>query len=123
MELKMKLKERLLEIPMRYRTLREKHGLACDLDVDVDDLKPYLKELCDKDILIEKIEYMCPSCHSTIILDENLLNELLEYGSDFLENEEKYFECDECCGEIYPYANVTGFVFYDIKDEEALNRW
>lgn len=115
MNIKLKLKKRLLEIPDRYRTFREKHKLANDLKVETKYVEFYLNELCEKGILIEKIEYICPNCTKTTILNNDLLEELLDG--------EVTFECENCCDEINPNKNKTGFVYYDVINKEGLINW
>lgn len=47
-------------------------------------------------------------------MDDELLQEILEDG---------YFACDNCMNFINPIKNRTGYVFYDIKNEQALINW
>ena len=118
MNLKEKLKIKLIEIPANYKALREIHRLAKDLDVDWKKLKFYLDELSNKNILEEKIEYICPNCGSTEILNKELLLELIEES-----DEEDCIDCEECCN-TYDYKNnKTGNIFYDVKDYSALKAW
>lgn len=115
MDLKTKLKERLLEIPPRSKAYREKFRLADDLEVEPKDIKPLLKELCEKEILEEKIEYICKRCYYTTILNKELLEEIsTENGS---------FECDNCEGFINSKTDKTGYIFYDVIDDEKLGNW
>lgn len=51
MNIKSKLKKRLLEIPDRYKAFREKHKLADDLKVETKYVEFYLNELSEKGIL------------------------------------------------------------------------
>lgn len=97
MGVKEKLKERLLEIPIRSRAYREKNRLACNLG-----------------IIIEKKEYICTCCSDTTVLSNEDLNNILEEDS---------FMCDNCCEYINPITDVTGFVYYDIEDSNALKGW
>lgn len=55
MNIKLKLKERLLNIPLNYSSFREKHSLASDLNVRAIDIEILLNELCEKNILLRKI--------------------------------------------------------------------
>lgn len=114
MSIKGKLKERLLEIPINHKAFREKCRLASDLNVEVKYIEFYLHELCEKNILLKKIEYICPNCGETTVMDDNLLNEILE---------EEHFECDNCFDFVNPKKNTTGYVYYDIKDKEKLINW
>lgn len=117
MNLKDKLKNRLIELPYNYKSSRELHSLAKYLNINTQNIEPLLKQLVNKDILTEKIQYQCPYCKEVTSLDKNLLNELLE------ENEGETFRCDSCTGYINPETNKTGFVYYDIKDMKGLKEW
>lgn len=114
MNIKTKLKARLLEIPINNSAFREKHRLASDLDIDLKYIEFYLNELVAKNILKEKFQYRCPNCREVTIMDDTLLNEILADG---------LFECDNCMEFINPKNNKTGYVFYDIKDKQALINW
>lgn len=114
---KTKLKERLLEIPFNNKAYREKHSLANDLDTDLETVGALLNELVEKNILKEKIQYICHNCHDTTIMDDELLKEILEEGED------EYFPCDNCMEYINSENDRTGRVFYDVKDKEALKNW
>ena len=114
MNIKQKLKERLLKIPVNYRAFREKHRLADDIGCDCEKVEFYLNELVALDILIEKKQYVCPNCGDTVNMSRETLDEYLEDG---------YFACDNCMNFINPDNNTTGFVYYDIKDREALTNW
>lgn len=46
-------------------------------------------------------------------------NELLE---DII-TEDGCYECDDCSALVNPNKNTTGYVFYDIKNREALLNW
>lgn len=118
MSMKEQLKKRLLEIPINSRAYREKHRLAKDLNIDVKLLEFLLNELVAKNILKEKIQYICPNCRDTSIMDNEMLNEILEES-----DEEKSFSCDNCMDYINPEINRTGYVFYDIKDKQVLIHW
>lgn len=115
MNIKTKLKERLLEIPINDRAFRENYRLARDIDVDIKYIQFYLNELVEKDILKQKFEYRCPNCRETTIMDDKLLNECL--------NENGHFECENCMDYINPNTSKTGFIYYDIKDKQALMNW
>lgn len=114
MSIKTKLKERLLEIPINHKSFREKHRIANDLNIDLKYIELYLNELCEDNILIKKIQYSCPKCGDTTIMDNELLNEIIKDG---------YFECDNCMEFINPNKNITGYVYYDIKDKRLLESW
>lgn len=115
MNVKAKLKARLLEIPINNRAFREKHRLARDIDCDYKIVEFYLNELSENNILTKKPQYSCPNCGDTTTMPDELLNEI--------KNEEGCFECDNCMDFINPTKNVTSYVFYDIKDKEALIKW
>ncbi|EQC1535620.1 hypothetical protein [Clostridium botulinum] len=115
MNIKLKLKEKLLEIPINSRAYREKYRLADDLNIKVEEIKILLDELVEKNILKEKFQYICPTCRDTTIMDNELLQEFII--------EDGCFECDNCCDLINPNKNKTGCVFYDIKNKELLNKW
>ena len=100
MDIKARLKEKLLEIPIRSMAYREKHRLADDLEVESKDIELLLNELCSKNILTEKIEYICPNCRDTTVLDSELLKEMTEEGED------DKFECDNCGDLINPKVNT-----------------
>lgn len=114
MKLKNKLKERLLDIPIKSRAYREKNKLADDLDEDVNNIEFYLNELCSLGIMTEEKQYICNNCGDTTILTNDDLSNLLEDG---------YFMCDNCCEPINPLTDVTGFIYYDIDDVSALEEW
>lgn len=114
MSIKIKLKERLLEIPINHRAFREKHRLADDLKIDLQKVEFYLNELVELNVLIRKIQYVCPTCGDTTIMNNELLKEILEDG---------YFSCDNCSDFINPNKNITGYVYYDIKDKALLVNW
>lgn len=114
MGVKEKLKERLLEIPIRSRAYREKNRLASDLNEDANKIEFYLNELCNLGIIIEKKEYICTCCSDTTVLNNKDLNNILEEDS---------FMYDNCCEYINPITDVTGFVYYDIEDSNALKGW
>ena len=117
MKIKEKLRERLLDIPPRSNAYREKFSLADYLEVDPKEIEPLLNELCEKGILEEKIQYICKRCHETTILDKKLLEELIE------ESEDNCFVCDECENFINPETDKTGYIFYDVLDEQLLKQW
>lgn len=117
MSIKEKLKERLLEIPPRSKAYREKRRLADDLGVEPKDIENLLNELCEKEILEEKIEYICKRCHETTILSKKLLEELTE------ESEDNCFECDNCESFVNPETDKTGYIYYDVLDEKLLTNW
>ena len=112
--IKKKLKERLLEIPFGSRAYREKIILAKDLSIGIKDIEILLNELCDRDILEEQVQYICKKCHDVTIIDKHLLKDLVD------ENEDNCFECDNCGEFINPNTDITGYLFYDIKNEQAL---
>ncbi|WP_125154392.1 hypothetical protein [Clostridium rectalis] len=114
MSIKNKLKERLLEIPINHSAFREKHRLVNDLEIDFKKVEFYLTELVELGILIKKTQYICPNCGDTTTMDNKLLNEVVEDG---------YFECDNCMDFINPNKNITGYVYYDIKDKALLETW
>ena len=111
---KEKLKERLLEIPLNNKSSRGNFRLASDLVIKLSDLEILLNELCNSDILTEKIEYICPTCGDTTILDKDLLEDI---------SEDNCFECDGCTNLVRSIINKTGFKFYDVKDKQALINW
>lgn len=115
MSTKSKLKERLLEIPIRYRAFREYHTLANYINETDDKVKPYLDELCELGILEEKIEYVCPRCHETFILTKELL---IDFSDD-----NGILICDSCEEEINSNSDTTGFIYYDVLDMELLKKW
>ena len=115
MNIKTKLKERLLEIPINSKAYREKYRLAADLDVEPENIESLLNELCEKNILSKKVEYICSTCKSTNILDDELLKEMIV--------EDDCFECDECGDFVNSTQNKTGYIFFDIKDKQALINW
>ncbi|RHW66316.1 hypothetical protein DZC34_03325 [Clostridium botulinum] len=115
MDIKTRLRERLLEIPVNSTAYREKYRLADDLNIKVEEIEPFLNELCEKNILLEKIQYYCPNCRSTTIMDNEILKEFID--------EEDYCECDDCDNFISTNKNKTGCVFYDIKDKQSLIDW
>lgn len=117
MDIKIKLKERLLEIPINDTAFREKHRLANHLKVKLEDVEPLLNELVEKNILKEKIEYKCPTCRDRTVMDQELLEECI------IKDEDNCFECDNCINLISPIKNKTGYVFYNIKDKQALINW
>jgi len=110
---KIKLKERLLEIPINSRAYREKHRLANELSIEIEDIEVLLNELVEKNILKEKIQYICPNCGDTTTMDNEILDE----------DEGESFPCDNCMDFINPKKNRTGYVYYDIKDKQALINW
>lgn len=115
MSIKSKLKERLLEIPIRNRAFREHHRLSNDIDEDNKKVKLYLTELCEIGILEEKTEYVCSTCRDTVILTKDLL-------IDF-SDENGLLMCDNCENEIDPKIDTTGFIYYDVLDIEELKKW
>lgn len=117
MDIKTKLKERILEIPINDKAFREKHRFANDLDIKLKDIETLLNELVEKEILKEKIQYVCPNCGDTTIMDDELLKEILD------EEEGTCFLCDNCMDFVNPSKNRTGYVFYDIKDKQALKEF
>ncbi len=117
MDNKEKLKEKLLEIPMNYRAFREKYRLASDLNIALEDIEPLLNELVEKKILKKKVQYICPNCRDTTTMDDELLKEILN------EDEGDCFPCDNCTEYIDPTKDTTGYIFYDIEDEQALIEW
>ena len=114
MDIKIKLKERLLEIPINHSACREKHRLAKDINVELKDIEPLLDEMVEKKILKEKFKYRCPSCNDPTIMDDELLKEIMN------DDDGECFPCDKCIDFIYPAKNKTEDVFYDIKDRQAL---
>lgn len=114
MSIKTKLKKRLLEIPINDCAIREKHRLASDLDIDLKYIEFYLNELVLKNILKQKFEYRCPNCGEVTTMDDELLSEVLEDG---------FFGCDNCFEFINPNKSKTGYIFYDIRDKQALIAW
>lgn len=114
MSIKAQLKERLLEIPINYRALREKHRLASDLDLDFKKIEFYLNKLVNLGVLVEKKQYICPNCGDTTNMDRETLNEVIEEG---------FFSCDNCYDFINPEKDITGYVYYDIKNRELLKNW
>lgn len=114
MNVKEQLKQGLLEIPVNHGGLREKHRLAVNLDLDFKKVEFYLNELVHLDILIEKKQYICPNCRDTVNIKKELLDEIVDDG---------YFGCDNCYDFINPEKDVTGYVYYDIKDRELLENW
>lgn len=115
MDVKLKLKERLLEIPVNDGAFREKHGLARDLGAEPKEVEPFLDELCERNVLSRKIQYKCPTCHDMTIASDELLQDMIV--------EDGCYECDNCCGLVNPDENKTGYVFYDIKDKKGLLNW
>lgn len=115
MSIKSKLKERLLEIPIRNKAYREGHRLSDDIDEEFKKVNFYLNELCELGLLKRKIVYICPNCNETTILDNELLIEVLD--------NEKTFLCDNCENEIDPNKNVTKSIYYDVLDYELLRKW
>lgn len=113
---KSKLKKRLLEIPLNDGAFsREKCRLANDLNIDVKKIEFYLNELCEKDILLKKTQYICPNCrHISTVSDEMLKDMITGDGC---------YECDDCCSLVNPEEDKTGYVFYDIKNKEGLVNW
>ncbi|OSA73631.1 hypothetical protein B2H86_14895 [Clostridium botulinum] len=114
MSVKNKLKQRLLEIPINWRAYRENYRLAEDIDADLRKVEFYLNELVQLNILIKKNQYLCPNCGDITIMTDELLNDVIEDG---------YFECDNCMDFINPNKNITGYVYYDIKDKALLEAW
>lgn len=112
MDIKNRLKKRLLEIPINHNALREKHRLANDLNMSYEDISPLLEELCGSEGLKEKNEYICPVCRDTCVLDNKLLMDIIV--------EENCFECEECGNLVDVLKNKTGYVFYDILNREDL---
>lgn len=115
MSVKSKLKKRLLEIPINYKALREKHLLANDINEDIKKVEFYLNELVNLDILKEKKEYICPNCGDRYVMDTNTLNEIID--------EDGYFECEECMDFIEANKYKTNHIFYDIKNISLLEQW
>lgn len=115
MVLKDELKQRLLEIPINSRAFRELYRLSNDLKVEAEALKPLLEELCNKNILIPKIEYICSTCRNTTIMTKEELEEIMDG--------ETYFDCDECFSEVNPNEDKTGYIYYDVKDKTSLSKW
>lgn len=115
MEIKSKLKERLLAIPINHKAYRETFRLADDLDVEVKDLEPLLEELCNANILTKKIEYICSTCRNTTILNNESLKEIIE--------EDDCFECEECSSLVNTNKDKTGYIYYDVKDKQGLMQW
>lgn len=116
--IKKKLKDRLIEIPIRDKAYREVSDLAEKINCTTKDIEPLLEELVEKDILIKKTQYICPTCHETTIMDEEYLKEILEYS-----DEDGKFACDNCDDYIDPKTDTTGFIFYDVKDYDLLKKW
>lgn len=114
MNLKTRLKERLLEIPIKSRAYRELHRLASDLNEDDEKISICLNELVDLDILVEKKEYSCPNCCDKTILTNELLNDILE---------DDCFECDNCSSSININEDTSGFIYYDINNMSDLENW
>lgn len=110
-----RLKKRLIEIPINYTAFRELYRLAKDLNVEAKAIYPLLNELCEKNILIKKIEYTCRTCRTTTVLNNEELKEIIE--------EDNCFECEECGNIINPNRDTTGYIFYDIEDRQALAQW
>lgn len=118
MNIKEALKQELLSIPVNNKSQRELHILSENLDIDSSKLKFYLNELCNKEILKEKKQFICPNCHSSEILTEELLLELVEEA-----DEEDLIYCEECC-QSYTYEdNQSGHIYYDVVDYSALKAW
>ena len=115
MNIKNKLKQRLLEIPINSRAYRELHALVNDINGDLKKVEFYLTELVELDILEKKIQYVCPNCSDTTIMNNKLLNELID--------EDGYFQCDDCMEFINSKTNITGYVYYDIKNISLLEDW
>lgn len=80
MNIKTQLKERLLEIPINYRALREKHRLASELELDFKKVEFYLNELVNLGILVEKKQYICPNYGDTTTMNKEILNEVIDEG-------------------------------------------
>lgn len=116
-ELKQRLKDRLLEIPINNSGLRELYRLSRNLDVTSKEIEPLLNELCDKNILIRKQEYACPVCQDKLILTQEMIEQLIT------ESGEDSFMCEECNDDIHIESNKTGYIFYDIEDRDALMEW
>lgn len=114
MNIKGKLKERLLDIPINYRAYRECHRLADDINEDLNKVKFYLNELVELDILIKKTQYICHNCNDIVTMSDYLLDEIVEDG---------YFQCDNCYDSINPEKDTTGYIYYDIKDKSSLKNW
>ena len=82
---------------------------------DLKKVEFYLTELVELDILEKKIQYVCPNCSDTTIMNNKLLNELID--------EDGYFQCDDCMEFINSKTNITGYVYYDIKNISLLEDW
>lgn len=115
MNIKEKLKRRLLEIPINSRAYREVHRLADDISEDVEKIEFYLNELVNLDILTKKTQYICPNCNETTTMDDDFLSEIVD--------ENGHFECDNCMDFVDSKKNITGYFYYDIKDKKLLEKW
>ncbi|QUH22209.1 hypothetical protein [Alkaliphilus sp. B6464] len=115
MDIKTKLKERLLEIPVSYNAFREKYRLASDLNVKPEEIEQLLNELCKRDILKEKIEYICPTCRESTVLYSQLI--------EMMTIEDNCFECEECGDLVNSIKDKTGYVFYSVNNRQDLINW
>lgn len=128
-DIKTRLKERLLEISYRQKALREKyereigdflfnkHELSRFLNIDIKELEALLNELVQKNILIEVFQYQCKECNETNWFDNETFVEESSYDGN------NGIKCDNCdLGYIYD-NDKTGFVYYNIVDENLLSNW
>ena len=115
---RVKVKDKLLDIPMGYKAHREVHRLASNLNIETKEVKDILDELCKEGILMEKIEYICPSCSETEILNKELLEELMEEHG-----EADKFSCNECGDDVNIHRDLTGRIYYDVVNIEKLKDW
>ena len=115
MNIKNKLKQRLLEIPVNWSFYREAHKLANHINEDLKKVEFYLNELVQLDILTKKTQYICPNYSDTTTIDDELLKELID--------EDGYFECTNCMEFINSKENITGSFYYNIKNKSLLENW
>lgn len=106
--------KKILDIPNWRRIDRELYNLSIELNVEKLILKEILDKLVQDKLIEELIQYYCPVCSDTFIMSNDDLEEFADADEDGL------FECESCMRDIDLEEHKTGFIYYDILDEEKL---
>ena len=106
-KLKNDLIKTLLDIPINYKGERELYKLAKHLNVKPSCIIPILDELCDKNLLERQIQYYCPICKDTYILNSK-------------DNPDEEYTCINCDNIFIPTKYITGYEFYNVLNKIAL---